>query len=308
MGGLVAGTGIREYKAMSASLKMVAMTVNNDCNLSCPHCYLQYDASSALIPKDIVKKMLEQEFDDLVLVGREPFLNRETIDYSSTIARDAAKAGKKVSAITNGTNLHLVSPKQLKEFRFIDISFDGGPMSYKKARSASYEKVRRNACRVVECGVDIRGINVLYRENIPFIDDMMKLMDEIPLSMLMFSPYMPSENHGANTAGAVPLDEMLAALKQNKRFMNESSAFLLLDAYHLKSEGLNDSTTKRLINEHRLMEKVHLVPHTPLKIGTIRVTFDGLILSPEAAIHPVFYKESGRIARSGIFNPPIKLF
>ena len=79
--------------------------------------------------------------------------------------------------------------------------------------------------------------------------------------------------------------------------MGESSAFLLLDAYHLKSEGLNDSTTKRLINEHRLMEKVHLVPHTPLKIGTIRVTFDGLILSPEAAIHPVFYKESGRIAR-----------
>ena len=61
-------------------------------------------------------------------------------------------------------------------------------------------------------------------------------------------------------------------------------------------EGLSDAQVKIMVDKAGMSRKVHFVPHTPLKIGSIRVTFDGLLLSPEAAIHPSNYKKVGREA------------
>ena len=160
MGGLVAGTGICDYVTEASSLKMVAMTVNNDCNLQCDHCYLQYSSSQTRIPDTVVEKTLRQSFNHLVLVGREPFLNRNVVDHSTSIAMKANGLGKRVSAITNGTNLNLLTKEQLGTFDFIDVSFDGGPETYHQARSATYERVSRNVQKASELGADVRGINV----------------------------------------------------------------------------------------------------------------------------------------------------
>jgi len=45
----------------------------------------------------------------------------------------------------------------------------------------------------------------------------------------------------------------------------------------------------QLISELNLYHNVHLISGDPLEYGVLRVTYDGLILTPYAALHPKIY-------------------
>jgi MoaA/NifB/PqqE/SkfB family radical SAM enzyme len=53
MAGAIAGTAILNCKLQSA-LDTVALTINNSCNLHCPHCYLQYDGPNESITSGVI--------------------------------------------------------------------------------------------------------------------------------------------------------------------------------------------------------------------------------------------------------------
>ena len=81
MAGAIAGTALVNYAPnISKKLSTVTLTVNNLCNLQCPHCYLQYDGGETkYISPSILEHLYNAEFKHLVIVGKEPFVNTKTV-------------------------------------------------------------------------------------------------------------------------------------------------------------------------------------------------------------------------------------
>src|SRR4051812_33903172 len=105
MGGAMAGSAICSARSASDDLDMVTLTINNVCNLSCPHCYLQYGGETSLIGPDNVFRVMSSSFRHLCIVGMEPLANRASSDVVSELVTKATTLGKTVSLITNGLNL-----------------------------------------------------------------------------------------------------------------------------------------------------------------------------------------------------------
>lgn len=292
MGGLVAGTAIQNLNSVSNDLKLVALTINNTCNLHCPHCYLQYSRDNYFIPEESVELVMAQDFEHVAIVGMEPFLDRQTIDRTIKIARRARAFGKSISVITNGLNLKLVQEEDLNLFKFFDVSMDGGASSYQRFRGASYERLMRNIEYLDENDAEINIINTLYSENIAYLDEMLEVTSEVNISTMMFAPYMETSNNGVNFSHKVAWLDLFHQLADSEAFMQNPVANLLLDRYHfldVQSWHKAHEEVQRL----GLGSKVHFVPGTPLSVGSLRVTYDGLILQPAAALHTREYNKFG---------------
>lgn len=298
MGGLVAGTAIIDLKKEEPKVKMVALTINNLCNLKCPHCYLQYNGTDNLISNHTIENIMNQDFDHIAIVGMEPFLNKKTIEITSRIATRARDSGKTVSAISNGLGFHMIPENILNLFDFIDLSLDGGPETYQNFRGASFDKIIKNTRYLIEKGARLRIINVLCEDNIYNVNDMIKLEQIFPTELIMFSPYMQSENFGSNSVKTIPVSKILHHLSESKSFLESKVSVFLLDAYHFLDgkESLTDII--QLSKQLGIQHKVHIVPYTPLTLGTIRVTYDGLIMPPSTAMHPALYNNSITIDRT----------
>lgn len=308
LGGLVAGTAIADFNEVATKLQLVALTVNNSCNLSCPHCYLQYAGIDKLIAPGDVDILIKQDFKHLAIVGMEPFLNPISAARTCWIAEQASSHGKSVSVITNGMGLNHLSREQIGLFDFFDISFDGGPNSYQLFRGASYDRLERNLLDAANLGANLNAIHVLYQENLEHIEDMISIEGQIPLNRVMFSPYMISKNDGTNGVNELGLFEILRALSKEQSFLNDDKSFFIIDQYHLDSLGLDKEYVLSEILSLDIRSKIHFVPHSPLQVGTIRATYDGLLLSPSDALNPAEYKSRGIPIQSETLDNAYKIF
>ena len=79
MAGAIAGTALVNYAPhTSKQLSTITLTVNNLCNLQCPHCYLQYDGEeNKYIGSEVLEHLYKADFKHLVIVGKEPFVNKK---------------------------------------------------------------------------------------------------------------------------------------------------------------------------------------------------------------------------------------
>ena len=289
MSGVVAGSAIAMYSDCSSDLRLVALTVNNVCNLQCPHCYLQYDAPDHYIADDHIEHLLSEPFEHLAIVGKEPFVTPAVARRTVALAARAREAGKTVSAITNGFGLDFLHPDQLGPFAFIDVSFDGGAETYGRFRGASWSRLRQCLESVASSSVRLNALHTLYAENLPCIDDMLTVAELADFVQIIFSPYMETENEGINRVSKTPVTEILHALSISGAFVAERKARLLLDSYHLAPDGLSTVEAQELTARLGLDAKTHFVPFTPLQVGTVRVTYDGLVMAPAVALHTSRY-------------------
>jgi hypothetical protein len=109
----------------------------------------------------------------------------------------------------------------------------------------------------------------------------------------MFSPYIETLNDGKNTVNKLAIETILKALANNKRFIETDKAFLLLDIYHLFGDNRADwELLKILIKNLHLSKKVKLIEKDPIEHGFIRLTYEGMILTPYESLHPLKYKNS----------------
>lgn len=290
MAGVVAGSVISNYGMYSPVVRLVALTVNNICNLKCPHCYLQYTGQNQYFPQSLQDTLLAQPFEHLAIVGMEPFVNKKTALSTIELAERARSAGKTVSAITNGYGLKFLDSHACSLFDFIDVSFDGGLETYTRFRAGDLTRLRESIDRVRSYGLPLNALHTLYQENIGNIDDMLTVLQFYDFQKVLFSPYVETMNEGKNCVGQIPLLHILKALVQSEAFRQEPKAYLLLDSYHYMSEKVDEASVKAELARLKLSQKVHVVPHTPLQVGSIRVTYDGLIMSPATALHTAMYK------------------
>lgn len=295
MGGVVSGTAIMLAKE-EGELHTITLTINNQCNLNCPHCYLQYKGLEKNISPEIIDYVINNHTDykHIAIVGREPLFDGHSASICCDIIKKAYRKGLSVSLITNGLNIQLLDEAVLTQISFIDISLDGGRHFYSQYRGCSIDKIAENLIWLKNKSFNrINALEVLNSETIYHIDDMMDFATAMEVEKIMFSPYLPTDNQGENIVGFVSLNQCFRALKKSKPFMDSQSAFMMVDLYHCWHEGMSLDEARRIANDEDMSHKVFFVPAEPTALGIMRVTYDGLVLSSYNALHTQKYKSCG---------------
>jgi len=290
MAGAMAGSAILELRDPSPKLRLLTLTVNNTCNLSCPHCYLQYAGEDRFISDEVVAWLLNSACDRIAIVGKEPLATNESALRSWDIIKRAAAAGKRVSLITNGLGLDYLPADLDDVVDFVDVSFDGGPESYQRYRGPSFTKlVQRMARRASHGFRRFRALSVLSSATIDSLEDVLLVADLDEVEILMLSPYVPTHNDGINSVAPVPLDRILASLSDSPRFRHSDKALLLLATHELAIIGQDPDALNALVDHLGLRSKIAFIDRDPLELGVLRVTYDGYVMTPLQSLHPAEY-------------------
>ncbi|MCF0075246.1 radical SAM protein [Dyadobacter sp. CY261] len=306
MAGAIAGTALVDFAPhLTRKLTTITLTINNLCNLSCPHCYLQYkpSKSSNYISQQVMNAVEETSFKHLVIVGKEPLVNSHSQEIVGKIVSANVKRGKTIGLITNGLKLSKLAQSSAADLSYIDVSFDGGKETYHLYRKADFGEVIGNI-HAVSRNLPHLQFNALHVVNLStarHISDMVNVKNYANFNKIMFSPYIETKNDGENTVERLPIRIVLEKFASNPDFMYTENAFILLDIYHLlgesklfHDEGFNSmNEIKNTVLSLGLEGKVKLIENDPLSHGFLRVTYDGYLLSPYKSLDPSYYRETG---------------
>jgi len=297
MGGAIAGTAILKNLTPSRSLKTITLTLNNSCNFSCPHCYLQYNKRSFLIKKKTLDSVFNSEFNHLAIVGKEPLVSNSSISLLEKIVEKCIINDKTVSIVTNGSGLNYLPTNIINQLAYIDVSFDGGIDSYNKFRRGSFMEIIA-AINMIQNQYDVtfNALHTITSENINHIDDMVSIRELARFQTIMLSSFLATEHYGVNNVSTISLVDLLLKLASSNSFMNSVEALLLLDIYHVQQDNVPIRTIKELIIKNKLQSKVALIEDDPIKHGIVRVTYDDYVLNPNESLHPRVYKDSKYLA------------
>lgn len=274
-------------------LQIATVTVNNGCNLECPHCYLQYaDTPDRVISDAYFRAILESPARRVILVGKEPLKDRPSVENTSRLIEWAFNAGKRVAMITNGQLLNLLPADVTECLDYIDVSFDGGPQTYQGFREASYERLARNIAGQAG-NVEFSGLHVLCDQNLGHVDDMMMVAQIPGVECVCFSLLVEARTHGTITARLECVDRAVASLANSRSFRDCEKSVLLLARHELGLSGDQADDYVRNLTQTVLPGKVHVVDVDPLELGIARFTFDGLVLTPLDSVHPADYARKG---------------
>jgi MoaA/NifB/PqqE/SkfB family radical SAM enzyme len=274
-------------------LQIATVTVNNGCNLACPHCYLQYEGTpDGIISDAYFRAILESSAERVILVGKEPLRDRPSVERTSRLIEWAFEEGKRVAMITNGQLLNLLPPDAAQCLDYIDVSFDGGPQTYQGFRGASYDRLARNIAGHAD-NVEFSALHVLCDENLEHVDDMMMVAQIPGVQCVCFSLFVEARTHGTITTRLRSVDRAIAALTQSRSFRECEDAVLILARHELGLQGDQADAYIRNLTETVLPNKVHVVEVDPLQLGIARFTYDGYALTPLDSVHPADYAKRG---------------
>lgn len=289
MSGAIAGTAIMGNLFESKRLQMVTLTINNDCNMKCPHCYMQYNGEKSKISGQVLDAVYESSFKHLAIVGKEPFFDASSVDVLKAIVEKCRSINRSVSVVTNGTQLLDYDLSFMRFIDFVDISLDGGAKWYGSYRGDVFDKVLQGVDSMVKLGVKVNALHVLNNKTLEMIDEMVAVNECAEFDKIMLSPYLRTENFGVNDVSSVGFYELFDALKKSGEFMRANNAILLIDRYHMIQWGISFKSIVKMINEYGMTDKVFLVEKDPIEYGVIRVTYDDCVMSPEDSLHPTRY-------------------
>lgn len=288
MTGAMAGSAILNAPISSDKLDTVTLTINNTCNLSCPHCYLQYSGAKTTISDDLLDQIIKSDFRHLAIVGKEPSVHPDAV---KKLTKTMKNSGRTTSIITNGILMERFSSRTLSDIEFLDISLDGGPKTYSRYRFSDIvrkiQQARSAGCRKINI------LHTIYKENLRNIDDMVAVREFVEFDKMLFSPYLTSRNHGKNLVTPISLvGEVLPALSVSEAFCDEPRAFLLVSGLHLAAENISVPDLENSIKDMDLSEKILIFNKDPIEKGFIRVNYDGTVITPFQSLHPEDYKKS----------------
>ncbi|THD83207.1 MAG: radical SAM protein [Phenylobacterium sp.] len=296
MTGAMAGSTVMTHHRRSDRLKVITLTVNNSCNLSCPHCYLQYDGPPTRLDRHMLQAVVDSHAEHVAIVGKEPLVDSASTDLTEEVISRCAAAGKSTSIITNGLGLHRLSSLSLATLTWIDVSLDGGRVTYSDYRRGKFEKIIRNVNNATLAGA--RAINAMHTistRNLAHVDDMVSVSELAEWDRIIFSPYVEVRNHGVNPTSPVDLMTLLEALARSRPFRSTHQTTLLLGKDSFSEQGWTDAIVAKLIAAANLTSKVTQVTHDPLKLGYIRATYDGYVMTPAQSLHPKDYRSFAKL-------------
>jgi MoaA/NifB/PqqE/SkfB family radical SAM enzyme len=291
MGGAMAGSAICFARPTADSLDVVTLTINNVCNLSCPHCYLQYTGETSLIDWANVLHVLKATFRHLCIVGKEPLANRASADLVRRLVLEATSAGRSVSLITNGLNLPFLDAETLTNLSWLDVSMDAGRLSYKAYRGGSYNKLSRGIEYALRHGLrDLRILHTVSSANVGVLRDMVNAAFDVDCRLVVISPFQATRASGEQSVAMIPPSKLLDALIDTG-VAEDIRLRLVLDLGYLSHFGNTEvvESATRMFGERFIN-----IGSDPIDRGIIRVTYDGLVLSPLESINTIDYSKFGR--------------
>jgi MoaA/NifB/PqqE/SkfB family radical SAM enzyme len=297
MAGAMAGSAILAASDRSSALSIVTLTVNNSCNLACPHCYLQYSGPGGLASASVIDAVLASSCAGISIVGKEPLANRASVALVREIVERADEAGKWVSLITNGLNASLLPLDLAAKFAWIDVSLDGGAATYERYRRGSWEKLARSLAMLRhDAGVDLRLLQTLSQETVTAVDEMIDVGVAAQATMTIFSPFQPTRSTGTQSARAIDPDAYLSALEPHRNSPHDFR--VTMDALYAH-QFAETKAVERGVN--LFADRFVYVSDDPIDRGLIRVTYDGLALSPFASVNTADYGRAGiRVGSLGL--------
>ncbi len=298
-------------------LKAIAVDINTSCQLSCPHCYLPTNRPHQVALPWLIETMVKSDAEEVVIVGMEPFFNESSIEYVQSLVNQHPK----VSVITNGINIHKTSVF-LSLLNNVDISMDSGPKYWE---ASGYGRGTTGAPPFKEWSKNIRKmrsgmsslcvLNTLFAANCTTkkIEDMIEGARAIDANHIMFSIYVRTER--SLRATPVSLERVLEALSMSDIFCNDNKAYLLIDRYHLDSEGLSLEEAKDMIDTKSLQQKVELLEVYPHNMGIARLNAKGFVQAANDALWGQFgpnpngmQLKPGEIITEDLLKKILKLF
>ena len=272
----------------------IALTINNTCNLKCPHCYLQYDGPRELLSDVLQDRLFSAKFQHLAIVGKEPLVNDQSIRLCESLIDRCQLRGTTVSMITNGVNIDKLDKSTAKKLAWLDVSFDGGPRTYGVYRRASYSHLISGLQSLLADGQKhINALHVINDSTLPHLGDMLDISFDFPFETIMFSPFLETRSNGRTYVDAVSLSRTLDSFAHSPQFLRMTNAILLFDVFHLEANSIDESQCRKMINDLDLSTKVRLIGEDPLRYGILRLTYDSLLLSPAASLHTADYDSAG---------------
>lgn len=129
----------RFSKFLKNKLAVMSLLVNNNCNLSCKHCYLQTKKNASYLSAEewnraLISILTEIKPTTLCFAGKEVFYNQSSADilFDAIQLRNSLQKYNcdktEIGVITNGTLLHNFKDRLINNWPdYFDISVDGLP-------------------------------------------------------------------------------------------------------------------------------------------------------------------------------------
>lgn len=289
----MAGSALLAARNRSDKLEIVTLTINNACNLRCPHCYLQYESDMHGCMKwSDVEHVLDSDFRHLAIVGKEPLANREAAHLTARLVEAASLSGRTCSLITNGLNLPLLGQRTLEQLTWLDVSIDSGPADYGGYRGGSYAKLARGIAYAKAAGLrDLRILHTVSSGNLAGTTAALQAALDFAPEHVVISPFQETRPDGRQSVAMVCGSSLLSALERAGAH-DDSRMWLTFDSGYASQFGTSVKRASAMFADRFIY-----VDSDPIERGLIRVTYDGLVLSPLESIHTSDYRSIGRPLR-----------
>jgi MoaA/NifB/PqqE/SkfB family radical SAM enzyme len=295
MAGAMAGSAVLNALCKSDVLEIVTLTINNACNLRCPHCYLQYGVTNGeLINWANVHHVLESPFRHLCIVGKEPLANRRAAALTARLVAATVDTGRSCSLITNGLNLRLLDACTFKQLSWMDVSTDGGPDSYAAYRGGNYAKLVEGINHARASGLrSLRILHTVSSGNLDATAETLKAALSFEPQYVIVSPFQATRHDGIQNVSMVSPSDILHALESTGAG-RDGRVWFALDSGYIRHFNDNEAVRRAI---ELFGERLIYVDSDPIDRGIIRVTYDGLVLSPFESVNTADYDVVGRPLR-----------
>jgi hypothetical protein len=292
MAGAMAGSAVLNAPARSSVLHTVTLTINDSCNLSCPHCYLQYGAGAGELGWEDAERILASPARHFAIVGKEPLASRRSAALTARFVDAVARSGRTVSIITNGLNLRLLDDATIAQLSWVDISIDGSRESYQSYRGGSFQRLAEGIADARRRGLrDLRILHTVSAGNLADTGAALATALDFSPTAIVVSPFQATRANGVQRVSMVAPDALLDAMESSGAAAN-SAVWLALDSGYTGGAVLDRARVARALA--LFGERFIYVTSDPIDRGLIRVTFDGLVLSPFESVHTSDYARVGR--------------
>jgi MoaA/NifB/PqqE/SkfB family radical SAM enzyme len=225
--------------------------------------------------------VLSSSCETVSIVGKEPLANRRSVAVVEEIVRRAKLERKSVSLITNGLNGGLLPEEVVRELAWIDVSLDGGPRTYERYRQGSWSKLQRSLSTLRERGArDIRLLQTVSATNAAEIGDMLEAQTILGADLTIFSPFQVTRASGQQSVSTISPSAFVEAVAPTAAM---SQVWVAMDA--LYAGAFEDVAPALQRAEDLFGSRFIYVGSDPIDRGLIRVTYDGLVLSPFDSVH-----------------------
>jgi len=231
---------VRDIELCLPQRRSLALVVNNECNLSCSHCYLQIpqlsgDRLNVAEWQQVIDSAVQDGIQQFLIVGKEVLLGQTGPEVLALLGKvHEQHPSLRTGIMTNGVLLHkyfdLVEGANLSH---MDISMEGDAQDHDAIRGAgAFDAVSSN----VEAAARLLGEKLfvtltLQKRNIRRLDKALMAFSSLGVRSVSFAPYkaMPYTDASLELADEDYLD-FLANLKQLGQLPLPHEMMLQVDA------------------------------------------------------------------------------